>query len=86
MTRDEIRSALLAALGAVAPEADLARLDPREDLREQIEIDSMDLLNVAIALHERTGVEIPEVDYPKLASLDSAVAYLASRLAAGGKG
>jgi acyl carrier protein len=46
----------------------------------------MDLLNVAIALHERTGVEIPEVDYPKLASLDSAVAYLASRLAAGGKG
>jgi acyl carrier protein len=83
MTRDEIRSTLLSALGAVAPEADLAHLDPREDLREQLEIDSMDLLNFAIGVHERTGVEIPEADYPKLASLDSAVAYLARRLAAG---
>jgi acyl carrier protein len=82
MTRDEIRSALLAALGAVAPEADLEHLDPRLDLREQLEIDSMDLLNVAIGVHERTGVEIPEADYPKLATLDSAVTYLASRLAA----
>ena len=85
MTRDEIRSSLLAALGAVAPEADLAQLDPRQDLREQLEIDSMDLLNFAIGVHERTGLEIPEADYPKLASLESAVAYLASRLAAGGK-
>ena len=83
MTRDEIRSILLGALGDVAPEADLAHLDPREDLREQLEIDSMDLLNFAIGVHERTGVEIPESDYPKLASLDSAVAYLAARLAAG---
>ena len=83
MTRDEIRSILLGALGDVAPEADLAHLDPRLDLREQLEIDSMDLLNFAIGVHERTGVEIPESDYPKLASLDSAVAYLASRLAAG---
>jgi acyl carrier protein len=83
MTREEIRSTLLAALGDVAPEADLARLDAREDLREQLEIDSMDLLNFAIAVHERTGVEIPESDYPKLASLESAVAYLAARLAAG---
>ena len=81
MTRDEIRASLLAALGDVAPEADLSRLDPREDLREQLEIDSMDLLNVAIGVHRRTGVEIPEADYPRLATLDSAVAYLETRLA-----
>ncbi len=80
MTQDEIRALLLEVLAAIAPEADLAALDPREDLREQLEIDSMDLLNFAIGVHERTGVEIPEVDYPKLASLDSCTAYVASRL------
>ena len=80
MTDDEIRALVLDALAGVAPEADLAHLDPREDLREQLEIDSMDLLNLVIAVHERTGVEIPEADYPRLATLDSAVAYLAARL------
>lgn len=80
MTDDEIRALVLEALAGVAPEADLAHLDPREDLREQLEIDSMDLLNLVIAVHERTGVEIPETDYPRLATLDSAVAYLAARL------
>jgi acyl carrier protein len=80
VTDAEIRSLVLEALAGVAPEADLASLDPREDLREQLEIDSMDLLNLVIGVHERTGVEIPEADYPKLATLDSAVAYLAARL------
>jgi len=80
VTDDEIRALVLDALAGVAPEADLAHLDPREDLREQLEIDSMDLLNLVIAVHERTGVEIPEADYPRLATLDSAVAYLAARL------
>jgi len=82
MTEAEIKALLLEALGEVAPEADLAGLDPREDLREQLEIDSMDLLNFVIAVHRRTGAEIPEADYPKLASLDSAVAYLRARLGA----
>ena len=81
MTDDEIRALVLEALAGVAPEADLAHLDPREDLREQLEIDSMDLLNLAIGVQRRTGVEIPEADYPKLATLDSAVAYLETRLA-----
>ena len=80
MSDDEIRSLVLEALAAIAPEADLGSLDPREDLREQLEIDSMDLLNLVIRVHERTGVEIPEADYPKLSTLDSAVAYLAARL------
>jgi acyl carrier protein len=80
VTEDELRALVLDALAGVAPEADLAHLDPREDLREQLEIDSMDLLNFVIAVHERTGVEIPEADYPRLATLDSALAYLAARL------
>ena len=80
MTREEIRGVLLGVLRDVAPEADLAHLDPRADLREQLEIDSMDLLNVVIGVHQRTGIEIPESDYPRLATLDSAVAYLAAHL------
>ena len=80
MTRDEIHSTLLEALGNVAPAADLAHLDSRADLREQLEIDSMDLLNFAIGVHERTGIDIPEADYPTLASRASAGASLESRL------
>jgi acyl carrier protein len=74
VTRSEIEAQLREALGQVAPEADLASLDPRADLREQLEIDSMDFLNFVIAVHARTGVEI--------ASLDAAGAYLSARLEA----
>lgn len=79
----ELRAIVVAALGRVAPEVDASGLAPEADLREELEIDSMDLLNFAIGVHQRTGVEIPEADYPKLATLESALAYLAARLAAG---
>lgn len=76
MTRDEIRAAVLRALGEVAPEADPATIDPRVGLRDQLDIDSMDFLNFAVALHRDLGVEIPEADYGRLATLDAAVEYL----------
>lgn len=82
MNDEDIRKVVLEALGKVAPEADVDSLDPDVDIREQIEVDSMDLLNMVIAVHERTGVDIPERDYPKLVSLDGWVAYLRERLAA----
>lgn len=75
-TPDEIRAAVLAVLGEIAPEADPAEIDPGEGLRQQLDLDSMDYLNFVVALHRRLGVEIPETDYPRLASLDGAVAYL----------
>ena len=50
--------------------------DPAEELVEQLDIDSMDFLNLIVAVHERTGIEIPERDYAKLSTLDDAVAYL----------
>jgi acyl carrier protein len=84
VTREEIRAAVLDALGEIAPEVDLATVDPATGFREQLDLDSMDLLNLVIGIHARTGVEIPEADYPKLASLDGAVAYLATRAAAAG--
>ena len=82
MTRDAIRAAVLRALGNVAPEADLAHLDPRAAFRDQLDLDSMDVLNFVTALHETLGVDVPESDYSKLATLDDAVDYLAARVRA----
>lgn len=80
MTDDQIKALVLREIKKVAPEAELDGLDPAADLRDQIDLDSMDVLNVMIAIHESTGVEIPEADYPQLATLDAAVAYLRARI------
>ena len=82
MNEADIRIILQEELGNVAPEMDLRKLDPSADLREALDIDSMDFLNFVIAVHHRLGVNIPELDYPKLMTLDSAVAYLKPKLAA----
>jgi acyl carrier protein len=80
MTDDEIRAIVLRAIGNIAPEADLSRVEPTVDLREQLDIDSMDGLNIMIGIHEATGVDIPEADYPQLTNLTGCVAYLRARL------
>jgi acyl carrier protein len=80
MTRDEIRDAVLGALTSVAPEIDLQSLAPDRAFRQEFDLDSMDVLNFMIALHGRLGVDVPESDYGELASLNSAVDYLARRL------
>jgi acyl carrier protein len=82
MTEDDIRGIIMRLLSDVAPEADMAAVDPARRIRDQLDIDSMDALNFLIAVHEETGVDIPESDYPKLATLDSIVSYLAARLPA----
>ena len=81
-TPDELRAAFFDVLGAIAPEADPASIDPGKPLREQIDLDSMDWLNVIIRLHEVLGVEIPEKDYAELSTLKGTVEYLARRCAA----
>ena len=60
-------------------------LDPRADLREALDINSMDFLNFVIAVHRRLNVEFPELDYPKLVTLDGAVAYLHSKIKSGNR-
>ena len=75
----DIREAVVRALRQVAPEVDPATLRPDVSLREQVDLDSMDFLNFVIGLAQSLGVEVPEADYPKLATLDGCVAYLASR-------
>jgi acyl carrier protein len=75
MNREDIAKQVLNALHQVAPEANLEGLDPRASFREQLDLDSMDQLNFALALHRSFGLEIPERDYPKLATLGGCVEY-----------
>ena len=87
MNEQELRAVLMGALTEVAPDVDPARIDPGADLAE-LEIDSIDYLNLVVALHEQTGIDIPERDYPKLSTIDAAVAYLveAQQRGVGGDG
>jgi acyl carrier protein len=82
VTPDEIRATILRTLGDIAPEADMASIEPAAPLRDQLDLDSMDVLNFVVALDKALGVQVPEVDYPKLATLDGCVAYLAGALGA----
>jgi acyl carrier protein len=77
MSPDEVRRHILEALHRIAPEADLDRIDPEENLREALDIDSFDFLRVIVSLHETFGVAIPESDYPRLTTLKAMTAYLA---------
>ncbi len=79
MSEMEIRAAVLNALRRIAPEVGPEDLDPGESLREQADLDSMDYMNLVVALGKDFGIEIPEADYPHLATLDGCVAYLAAR-------
>ena len=73
---------VLTTLGQVAPEADLAALGPDADLRLELDLDSMDFLNFVVGIDERTGIDIPERDYPQLSTLNRCVEYLTARITA----
>jgi acyl carrier protein len=81
MSDIDVRKVVEEELSNIAPEIDFAAVDPAADLREAIDIDSMDFLNFITAIHHRLGVDIPEVDYPKLVTLDGGVMYIRSKLA-----
>ncbi len=81
MTNQEIQKTVLRILGTIAPEADLSNIQPGVAFRDQLDLDSMDILNFVIALHKQFNVEIPEADYAKLATLDDCAAYLESHQA-----
>jgi acyl carrier protein len=80
MTENEIRQIVKQALGNIAPEVDLDAIDPGKDLREQMDIDSVDFLNFVIGLHKELNVDIPDADVAKLATFNGCVTYLTSRL------
>jgi acyl carrier protein len=82
MTEDDAKRIILKVLGDIAPEVELDTIEPATSFRDQYDIDSVDFLNFVIALHEETGIELPEADYPKLQSLDGASAYLVAHAGA----
>ena len=75
----DIRTTILDVLTDVAPEIEREKIDPRVDLRDQFDLDSMDFLNFVLGLHKALGVDIPESDYRKIGTLDGCVAYVAAK-------
>ena len=76
MTPAEIREEVLDILSDIAPDEDLSQLDDEVSFREQLELDSMDFLDIVMELRKRHRIQIPEDDYINLASMNSTVAYL----------
>lgn len=76
----ELRTIIADVLAGIAPEASLENIDPNGPFREELDIDSMDFLNLMVGLKGKLGVEVPEVDYRKLTTLNLLISYLQHRL------
>lgn len=84
--RERLRAAVFEAIAAIAPEVDPTEIRDDQPLRQQVDLDSFDFLNVIIRLHEILGIDIPESDYAELLTLDRALEYLARRCGSDGPG
>jgi len=80
MNREEIITAVKDIIHTIAPDEELSNLAADVRLRDQIELDSMDFLDIVMELRKRYGVQIPEEDYKELATLDGCVSYLGPKL------
>jgi acyl carrier protein len=85
VTREELEAVVKRVLGSIAPEADLGALDPGADLRESLDLDSMDFLNFLVGLREATGIEVPDRDVPRVSTLATCLDYLSARAADAGR-
>jgi acyl carrier protein len=81
MNRAEIREEILDILSDIAPDEDLSTLQDDKPFREQLELDSMDFLDIVMELRKRHRIQVPEGDYQQLASMESTVTYLEPKLA-----
>ena len=80
MTREEIITAIRDIITTIAPDEELDGLDTAQPLRDQIELDSMDFLDIVMELRKRYGVQVPEAEYGELATLDGCATYLGPNL------
>lgn len=76
MTKEDIKQIVLDIIAEIAPDEDISDVKPAERLRDQLDLDSMDFLDIVMELRKQHGIEVPEDDYPQLASLDSCANYL----------
>lgn len=77
MTRAEVRQAILDIIEELVPDEDLSSIDDKEKIRDQIELDSMDFLDIIMELRKRYGINVPEDDYPNFITLEGCMDYLA---------
>jgi acyl carrier protein len=82
MTIEEIKNVVLEIIQDIDDEADFENLKSDEALRDQLDLDSMDFLDIVMELRKRYKIQIPEADYPELATLQSCINYLMPRLQA----
>jgi acyl carrier protein len=80
MTKEQIKDTLLEIIAQIIPDEDLSNLNGDIPIREQVELDSMDFLDIIMELRKRYGIEVPEDDYTQLATLDDSIAYLEPRM------
>ena len=80
MTRDEIKNVILEIIEDIDEDADFDSLNPDEPLRDQLDLDSMDFLDIVMELRKRYKLQIPEEEYPELSTLNSCVNYLEPKL------
>ena len=76
MTSTDFRAIFLEELTRVAPDIEAEEVGDDDHIQDDLELDSMDVLNLVTALHERLGVDIPEKDYPEISTVVRATAYL----------
>ncbi|WP_438482957.1 acyl carrier protein [Oleiharenicola lentus] len=82
MTKDDCKKLVIDIISDIAPDEDLNGIKPEIKLRDQLQLDSMDFLDIVMELRKRHGIEVPEADYTHLASLDSCAEYLTPKFAA----
>ena len=80
MTKEEIGQAIIDIITDIVPDEDCSNLDPDVTLRDQLELDSMDFLDIVMELRKLYKVEVPEADYGELATLNSCIAYLEPKM------
>ena len=76
MTKDDCKKLVIDIISDIAPDEDLSAIKPDVRLRDQLQLDSMDFLDIVMELRKRHGIEVPETDYGQLASLESCAEYL----------
>ncbi len=79
MNEEEIKEIVFQLLKNIAPDTEPSRLKPDENIRETLNIDSFDSLQFIVALNKKTGIEIPEEDYGKIATLQALLAYIKNK-------
>ncbi|MBN2642070.1 MAG: acyl carrier protein [Victivallales bacterium] len=80
MTTDEVKQAVIDIVNDILPEGDCSEVDPSQRLRDQLDLDSMDFLDIVMELRKSYKIEVPEADYPQLATLNSCVEYLEPKM------